>query len=191
MRVAACVLAAAVLTGCASLPAPPASPASRDPATHFDIAGRLSAKRGADGVAANFTWTHAPGLDRVDVATPLGQTLARMVGDEAGVRIERPGRPMESFKDWDAVTRAVFGVAIPVDGLSAWIVGEPVADVPFGVERDGRERPSVLRQRGWEIVYAYAEDAAAQRPSRLVMRYSDVDPVEVRIVIDQWAAGLP
>ena len=189
MRAAACALAAAVLAGCASLPAPTAAPAARESITHFDVAGRLSAKRGTDGVAAHFSWTHAPGLDRVDVATPLGQTLARLVGDGAGVRIERPGQPVESFKDWDAVTRAVFGVAIPVEGLSAWIVGEPIADVPFGVERDGRERPSVLRQRGWEIVYAYAEDAAAQRPTRLVMRYPDVEPVEVRIVVDQWATG--
>ena len=127
--------------------------------------------------------------DRVDVATPLGQTLARLVGDGAGVRIERPGQAVESYKDWDAVTQAVFGVVVPVEGLAAWIVGEPVADVPFGIERDRRERPSVLRQHGWEIVYAYADDASAQRPTRLVMRYPDVEPVEVRIVIDQWTAG--
>lgn len=189
MRVAACMLAAAVLAGCASLPAPTGVPAAREPTTHFDIAGRLSAKRGSDGVAAHFTWTHAPGQDRVDVATPLGQTLARLVGGGADVRIERPGQAVEAYQSWDAVTRAVFGVSVPVDGLAAWIVGEPVADVPFGIERDERERPSVLRQRGWEIVYAYADDAPAQRPTRLVMRYPDAEPVEVRIVIDQWTAG--
>jgi hypothetical protein len=57
------------------------------------------------------------------------------------------------------------------------------------MERGELERPSVLRQRGWEIVYAYAAESAAQRPSRLVMRYPDAEPVEVRIVIDQWAAS--
>jgi outer membrane lipoprotein LolB len=189
MRVAACALVAAVLAGCASLPPPSGAPDASESTTHFDVAGRLSAKRGSDGVAAHFTWIHAPGYDRVDVATPLGQTVARLVGDSAGVRIERPGQAPQSYQDWDAVTRAVFGVAVPVDGLAAWIVGEPVADVPFGMERGELERPSVLRQRGWEIVYAYAAESAAQRPSRLVMRYPDAEPVEVRIVIDQWAAS--
>jgi outer membrane lipoprotein LolB len=188
---AACALAAAVLAGCASLPAPPLPPTEPAPGavTRFEVGGRLSAKRGSEGVAAHFSWAHAPGFDRVDVATPLGQTLARLVGDGAGVRVERPGQPVESFADWDALTRAIFGVAIPVEGLAAWIVGAPVADLAFGVERDERARPTVLRQRGWEIVYAYAEGAPAQRPSRLVMRYPDVEPVEVRIVIDRWSNG--
>jgi len=190
MRAAACVLATAALTACASIAPPEAlAPEAGERTTHFDVAGRLSAKRGADGVAAHFVWVHAPGRDRVDVATPFGQTLARLIGDDAGVRVERPGQPAESFADWNAVTQAVFGVAIPVDGLVAWIVGEPVVDVPFGEERDARQRPSVLRQRGWEIVFAYADDAPRQRPTRLVMRSPDGEPVEVRIVVDQWATG--
>ena len=30
----------------------------------------------------------------------------------------------------------------------------------FDLERDAAGRPLVLRQQGWEIVYAYADDAA-------------------------------
>lgn len=189
MRAAVCALAAGALAACASIAPPGAPPAANAPETRFDVAGRLSAKRGADGVAAHFSWVHAPGQDRIDVATPFGQTLARLVGDDRGVRVERPGQAVEAFADWNAVTQAVFGIAIPVDGLVAWIVGEPIRDVPFGVERDRRQRPSVLRQHGWEIVYAYADDAPAHRPARLVMRYPDVEPIEVRIVVDQWTAG--
>jgi outer membrane lipoprotein LolB len=189
MRATACAVATALLAGCASLSTPPIPTAPPESVSRFDVGGRLSAKRGAEGVAAHFSWTQVPGFDRIDVATPLGQTLARLVGDATGVRVERPGEAVESFAHWDALTRAVFGVAIPVEGLAAWVVGEPVADVPFGIERDDRARPSVLRQRGWEIVYAYAEGAPAQRPARLVMRYPDVEPVEVRIVIDRWTDG--
>ena len=54
------------------------------------------------------------------------------------------------------------------------------------VERDDAGRPLVLRQQGWEIVYAYGD--ASSRPSRLVMRYPGSDPVEVRIVVDTFTA---
>ena len=46
MRAALCALAAAFVAGCASLPAPPPAPAAREAVTHFDVTGRLSARRG-------------------------------------------------------------------------------------------------------------------------------------------------
>ena len=37
---------------------------------------------------------------------------------------------------------------------------------PFTIERDARGRVALLRQDGWEVVYAYADDAAAAAVSR-------------------------
>ena len=72
------------------------------------------------------------------------------------------------------------------------MTGAPRSGIPFGLERDSAGRPAVLRQSGWEIVYAYAEGATASQPLRLVMRYPDPDTIEVRIVVDQWnAPGAP
>jgi outer membrane lipoprotein LolB len=177
-------IAALAGAGCATVgPAPATRLAKPDPV--FDVAGRLSARHGSDGVAANFTWVHAPAGDRLDVATPLGQIVARLAGDANGVRVERPGEAPVAYADWNALTRAVFGVAIPVQGLAAWIQGAP-AGGDAAIEADAVGRPLVLREQGWEIVYAYADDAAA-RPVRLVMRYPDSEPVEVRIVVDRWA----
>ena len=188
-RLAAASLVVAALAGCAAWAPVPPSAALAPPEASFDVTGRLSARRGSDGVAAHFAWSHVPGGDRVDVATPTGQVIARMRGDAAGVRVERPNEPPAAFPDWDAVTRDVLGVAIPVDGLASWIQGAAAAGADYGVERDGAGRPLVLRQRGWEIVYAYADAPPPVRPSRLVMRYPDREPVEVRIVVDRWAEG--
>ena len=85
--------------------------------------------------------------------------------------------------------REVFGVPIPVQGLAFWIVGEPVANNGSGIERDAQGRLSVLRQQGWEIVYAYGEGVTSARPTRLVMRYQDPEAIEVRIVVDRWSSG--
>ena len=174
-----------VLAGCATV-APSAVRSTNETAAAFEASGRLSAKRGSEGVAAHFTWSHAPSSDRFDVSTPMGQIVARLSGDPSGVRIERPGEAPVAYPDWGALTREVFGVAIPVDGLASWIQAQPVAGPAFDLERDAAGRPLVLRQQGWEIVYAYADAASSANPSRLVMRYPDTEPIEVRIAVDRW-----
>lgn len=137
-------------------------------------------------MAVHYDWRHAAATDEFDVATPLGQTLARMRRDAAGVRVERPNEPVVEYRDWGALTQSVLGVAIPVDGLAAWLQGAPLPGGASDVERDGAGRPLVLRQQGWEIVYAYND--ASVRPARLVMRYPGSEVLEVRIVIDRFAA---
>ncbi len=192
LRAAAAALVVAALAGCATLAPPSVVEAPAPPDAPFDISGRLSARRGAEGVAAHFSWSHAAERDRIDVATPTGQVIARMERDAAGIRVERPNAPAAAFADWGALTRDVLGVPIPVDGLAAWIRGAPAPGEGFGTERDAAGRLSVLRQQGWEIVYAYADAAPAARPARLVMRYPDSEPVEVRVVVDRWSlAGAP
>lgn len=180
--VAALVIAA--IAGCATV-APQLAASTNETAAAFDASGRISARRGSEGVAAHFTWSHAPASDRFDVSTPLGQIVARLSGDPSGVRVERPGESPVAYPDWSALTREVFGVAIPVGGLASWIQAQPVAGAAFDLERDAAGRPLVLRQQGWEIVYAYA-DAAATNPMRLVMRFPDSEPIEVRVVVDRW-----
>ena len=39
----------------------------------FAIDGRLSARRGSEGAAADFAWNHEYGRDRIDFASPFGQ----------------------------------------------------------------------------------------------------------------------
>jgi outer membrane lipoprotein LolB len=185
LRGALAAVVVAFVAGCATVP-PPSVRLTNETAAAFDAAGRLSARHGSEGVAAHFTWSHAPASDRFDVSTPLGQIVARLSGDASGVRVERPGEAPVAYADWSALTRAVFGVAIPVDGLASWIQAQPVAGLAFDLEPDAAGRPLVLRQQGWEIVYAYADPASATNPIRLVMRYPDSEPVEVRIVVDRW-----
>jgi outer membrane lipoprotein LolB len=184
-RGALAAVVVALVAGCATV-APPSVRLTNETAAAFEASGRLSARRGSEGVAAHFTWSHAPSADRFDVSTPMGQIVARLSGDSSGVRVERPGEAPVAYADWGALTRGVFGVAIPVDGLASWIQTQPVGGSPFDVERDAAGRPLVLRQQGWEIVYAYADATSAANPIRLVMRYPDSEPIEVRIVVDRW-----
>ncbi|MFO1414670.1 MAG: outer membrane lipoprotein LolB [Burkholderiales bacterium] len=189
LRSLAGAVLALALAACAT--APPHAAVEPRVVPAFDAGGRLSARHGSDGVAVHFTWSHAAGDDTFDVATPLGQTVARLRGDAAGIFVERPGEPPRQYPDWDALTQAVIGVPLPVRGLASWVQGAPAPGTASAVERDGAGRPQVLRQQGWEIVYAYGDDAADTRPARLVMRYPAGEPVEVRIVVDRFAAVTP
>jgi len=184
---AALTIAVIVLTACTTLgPVATDRPGSIAEGSGFDIEGRLSARRGTAAVASNFTWSHTPVHDRFDFASPLGQIYARVSGDASGVNVEHADGRWNSYRDWSTLSLALFDLAIPVDGLSTWILGAPQSELPSTIERDAAGRPSVLRQNGWEIVYSYTVDDARERPKRLVLRNKDTEPIEVRVVIDRW-----
>ena len=181
--VAACL---AVTAGCASLaPTPPAPAAVSAVDAPFSIGGRISARRGDSGIAGAFTWIHDAQRDAIDLSTPLGQTLARLEGDARGVTVRLQDGRVEAAQTWREITERVFGVTIPIEGLSSWVRGTPRAGAAFTIERDARGRVALLRQDGWEIVYAYGDDTA-QRPFRVSLSYPGADPVEVRVVVDRW-----
>ena len=176
---------AVLLAACASAP-PPSMRTTADAAdTPFSIAGRISARRGDAGVAGAFTWTHDAAHDAIDLSTPLGQTLAKPEGGANGVEVRLPDGRTQTAATWRELTERAFGVTIPVDGLSAWVRGVPRAVEPFTIERDARGRTALLRQQGWEVVYAYADDAA-ERPLRASLSYPGPDTIEVRVVVDRW-----
>jgi outer membrane lipoprotein LolB len=175
---------AGVVAACAALPPASIAPLAV-PDAAFTLDGRLSARHGDQGVAGAFTWVHRPGRDAIDLASPLGQTLAEIDGDADGVRLRLPDGRTDTAPDWGTLTQRAFGVVIPVEGLAFWVRGEPRAGAQARIERDTRGRIVVLRQDGWEIDYAYADDSAT-RPGRLTLRYADTPPIDVRVVVDHW-----
>ena len=87
-------------------------------------------------------------------------------------------------RDWAALTERALGFAAAGrTRCPRGCAAAPHGGSAFGVEADGDGRVVVLRQDGWEIVYALRRRrrappgaAAARRCRRL----------EVRIVIDRW-----
>lgn len=175
----------AAVAACTSLPAPPPTTTASDASDAFSIGGRISARRGDAGVAGAFTWVHEPRRDAIDIATPLGQTLAKLNGDAQGVSVQLQDGRVESAASWQELTERALGVTIPVEGLAAWVRARPREGAPASVERDDRGRVSLLRQDGWEVVYAYADDAS-QRPLRVMLSRPGADSVDVRVVVDRW-----
>ena len=135
---------------------------------------------GAQGAAANFRWSHRADRDSLTFASPLGSTLAQLEGTATGVRSTCPTGARSKPRDWEALTCArsarPFPCAASLTGCGRCASGERTA---MRARRVGRA--SLLRQDGWEIVYAYARRVA--RPLRLQLSYVDT---ELRLVIDDW-----
>ena len=187
-RVAVVAIAASALflSACTTVAPRTAETAVAGTDQPFAIDGRLSAKRGSDGATANFAWNHEPGRDRIDLASPFGQVLARVDGATTLVVVERPGGATETYPDWNTMTIALLGAPVPVDDLAFWIRGAAREGGAASVERDAIGRVLVLRQQAWEIVYSYPDDAPDAMPSRVVLKRPDAEPVEVRVVVDRW-----
>lgn len=151
----------------------------------FDVIGRMSVRHGSDGLAASFHWSHTTERDELELATPLGQTVALLSGDSSQVRLRAADGRVSTADAWGALTEQGLGWPLPVQGLSFWIQGTAHPGAQYSVEAGDDGRVAVLRQDGWTIVYqAYAQTAdAAWRPSRLTLTYPDV---ELRIAIDRW-----
>ena len=151
----------------------------------FDAAGRLSVRHGADALTANFRWHHDGDHDELDLASPLGQTIARLSGGPEGVVLRTADGRLTTAADWSELTARALEWALPVGGLAFWIQGAPSPGAPFAVEPAAGGGPIVLRQGGWTIVYqAFAADpAGVSRPARMTLSYPDV---ELRLAVDAW-----
>ena len=178
---------ALVLAACAGLtPSPPASSVVFAPVlSSFEAAGRLSVRHGGDALTANFRWQRVGRRDEVDLASPLGQTIARLTGDVEGVTLRTADGRVATGADWAALTAQSLGWPLPVDGLAFWIQGAPRTGAPFTAEPADDGSLRLLRQDGWTIVYqSFTTDANnAPRPSRMTLSYPDV---ELRLVVDNW-----
>ena len=144
-----CALAT-MLAGCGPGPIrPSASTAALPPVqAAFEASGRLSAKHGTEGVAANFQWRHASDRDELELVSPLGQTIAMLSGDGAKVRLEASDGRVLSADSWTKLTRDGLGWPLPVEGLKYWIQGAPRADSPFTTEAGDDGRVAARRDAG-------------------------------------------
>lgn len=151
----------------------------------FEAAGRLSVRHGAEALSANFQWRHDGDRDELDLASPLGQTIARLSGDSGGVALRTADGRVATASDWTELTARTLDWPLPVGGLAYWIQGAPRTGAPFTVEPAAGGGPGVLRQDGWTIVYqTFAPDpAGVSRPARMALSYPDV---ELRLVVDAW-----
>lgn len=162
-RHAAIGLLAAAIAGCATLE--PIEPALRFHSGRF----AASVSRGAqqEAVSGRFTLTVYPGRTTLDLASPLGNTLARVQTDANRTTLTAP-QADGTLATWhgdspEALAESVLGFSLPASGLPDWIAGRPVPGRPARLFPEAGP-PQRIEQDGWIVVIDERfEDTGAPR----------------------------
>lgn len=190
----ACILAGALLglAGCATLSAPPDAQRVHS--------GRFAATVAQDGKSENttgrFTLSVHAGRLLLDLATPLGTTLARVESGPQGATLRVPGNggmQEASGPNAEALAEQLLGWPLPAGGMGDWILGRPTPGRPADVQGD-RAAPTIIIQDGWtiEIAERFASGTPRRltlsRPARAGSPIALLSPaITLRLVLDEHA----
>ena len=149
-RVAAGVCAA-LLSACASLPAPPAG----------TLVGRLSVR--VDGqperaVSAGFELVGDARRGSLVLSGPLGTTAAQ-ASWAPGEAVLRSGSSASRHVDLDSLGKAALGETLPMAALFDWLRGRAWAGAPSQPRPDGQ--PGFV-QLGWQVDLSRWADGALE-----------------------------
>ncbi|UCV28057.1 lipoprotein insertase outer membrane protein LolB [Ferribacterium limneticum] len=179
------LLAASLLAGCASRP--PALLLHRDKIRDFSLEGRFALRVTMPGQApqnsgGRLTWTHQNRSDRVLLSSPLGYGLAEIeTTPELSQLRTAEGKQREST-DPDALIEEVTGQRLPVTRMPAWLLGRSGGTAQISPDPAGR--PGRLIEDGWQVDYAYDDEASSALPSRL--NISRNGEIELKLRIEEW-----
>jgi outer membrane lipoprotein LolB len=182
-RLAAVLLLAALVAGCAQLPwvAPPGNPQA------FETQGRVYVRFGAQAFSGSLRWQHAPYADEVWLGGPLGQTAAHIVRNAEGAMLTGADQRVYRSTSIEALTREGLGWTLPLADLSYYVLGAvpPQAEV---LERGDNGRLLRAANGGWTVRWVPLDgdrkDAGLQRIELAQ------DDVEIRFVVDRLERGV-
>jgi outer membrane lipoprotein LolB len=178
------VLSVILVAGCATTPE--ATP-DRLYTGRFSAVAVQGDKR--ESVSGRFSVEVRGDRRRVDLATPLGTTVARIEVGPEGASSSGPGMQDTRGPDADALAEQLLGWRLPVSGLPDWIEGRPVPTRPAVVGHEG-SRLVLIEQDGW-IVQITETFSASGRPRLIVLERAaspQAPGVSLRLVVDDPAA---
>lgn len=195
-----CLGAPLLLAACASV-TPTREFETGESAARSEFRGRFSAnyvRYGRDeGVTGSFHWQEQGRNVRLDLISPLGQTLAVVTATPAGATLDLPNEAPRNAPEVDALLEQALGFSLPVAGMRDWLHARPAASRPAQATRDDQGRLATLKQDGWTVNYvawqAAGEASAAgvagagapTAPRRIdLARDRGETPLSVRLVID-------
>lgn len=166
------------LHGCAGVP-PQDMPAA-EALQAFTLQGRVSVRYGEESLSGQLNWRAYATGDEVLLSSPLGQGLASISRNEAGVTLTRPGEPAVSAENVEMLTQSELGFRLPLSGLRYWIQARPDPARANRVRLNADGRAEQIAQDGWKIDYLQFQEA---RPRKI---HVTREGLEIRLVIDEW-----
>src|SRR5690606_34620535 len=120
-----------------------------------------------EAVQGGFAWRDTGAQLLLDLANPLGSTLARVSVEPGRATLTRSDGSTETAPDADALVLQVLGGEVPVAGLRYWLRGQAGPAPVQERANDAQGRLSSLRQDGW-LVQLSRYDEQGPRQLRLL-----------------------
>lgn len=122
----------------------------------FERTGRFAvnvseAGRQPEAVQGSFAWRDTGRTLRLDLANPLGSTLARIEVGPRGAVLEHANGMTDTAANADALVEKVLGAALPVANLRDWMQGRTGSGAVQALQQDSKGRPTSFTQQGWEL----------------------------------------
>jgi outer membrane lipoprotein LolB len=138
-----------------------------------------------ESLSGRFTLEVRGAQQVIDIATPVGTTVARIQIEPGSATATGPQLQVVRGPDADDLIEQVLGWPLPVSGLSDWLEGRPSPSRPARTQRSG-ERVSEIEQDGWIIRIAeYSAVTARPRVITLDRSAQGTHPgVSVRLIVD-------
>ncbi|HUH60612.1 MAG TPA: lipoprotein insertase outer membrane protein LolB [Candidimonas sp.] len=184
VRIWCCMVVAAVFLGACATPPPIAG----DGGPAFDRSGRFALSvqyfnGKQEAVQGGFAWHDAGRSLELDLANPLGNTLARVQVVPGHAILTRSNGETEQAPHADALVEKVLGSPIPVEGLRDWLQGRTGADPVANLEKNSSGQPVSFSQNGWRVQLSRYDVLG---PTLLQMNRNDANrSISVRLVTDR------
>lgn len=181
----AALFAGALLAGCSSLP--PAALPGRDQLRDFALEARFALRvtlpdQAPQSSGGRLSWTYINGDNKVLVSSPLGYGLAEIEATRGLSRLKTADGKTHESPDADALMEEVTGQRLPVTQMPAWLLGRPSGRAQ--IVNDAHNRPSRLREAGWQVDYGYEDETSTALPARVTL--SRDGEIELRLRIEEW-----
>lgn len=203
---------ACLLAGCATGPSvAPVTPQALPPAAvssslqrftrlqalpAFALEAKLAVQYADKGYTARLQWQHTLAEDHLQIYSPLGQQVAEITRNDAGVSLTDQAGKVHHAADVDGLTERLLGWRLPLAGLSVWVLAAPRLDSPYQINYLAATTPplpAAVLQDQWQINYdeyrptmlAHGEE---QLPSTIRLQQQTV---RLKLVIQHWAAETP
>jgi outer membrane lipoprotein LolB len=194
MRLTFGLIGGAALAGCVHAPARvgtdgldyPQRRAQLEALAEWDMRGRLAVDNGERAFQGSFEWQQQPDALRLRVRGPLGAGVLEVAGPLEHLTVTARGESRE-VRDPETELSALVGWWLPIESLSAWLVGLPDRRYPATTRFGSDGELTLLEQRQWQIEYlGYQLAQGLLLPRRIELTHKALD---LKLVVDSWRPG--
>lgn len=105
-----------------------------------------------DAVQGGFAWRDTGSVLTLDLANPLGSTLARVTVRDGIAVLRHSNGAQEYAPDADGLVEQVLGSPVPVSGLRDWLHGQTGTGAVHDVRKDATTGELIeFTQEGWRV----------------------------------------